>query len=317
MNDVPEDRVPTTPRGKHQIDILGFPMDLGADRRGVGMGPSALRIAGIRRRLVDLGYQVRDLGDIPVEIPESQTISNPRLKFLDEVVDKSGLLASAVLDSLDRGHFPLAMGGDHTVSIGSLAAQSAHCRARGLRPGVLWIDAHADMNDEQTTPSGNIHGMALAVSLGFGEERLTRLLGFSPKLEPEHAFLVGVRSIDQDERKLIRRAGLTVRTMADIDRRGAASVIEEILESLTRDVDAIHVTLDVDAVDPSLAQGVGTPVAGGLTYREAHLIMETIAGCGKLSGLDVAEINPTLDNRNRTAVLTAELVSSCLGKRIL
>ncbi len=303
--------------GKHQIDVIGFPMDLGADRRGVGMGPAALRIAGIRRRLEELGYEVEDRGDIPVEIPESQTVTNPRLKYLEEVLDKSDRLASTVKTSLDRGHFPLAVGGDHTVSIGSVAGLSAHCRDRGLRPGVLWIDAHADMNDEETTPSGNIHGMALAISLGYGEDRLTNLMGFSPKLDPRHAFLVGVRSIDPDERKVIQRAGLTVRTMADIDRRGAAAVIEEILKTLSEEVDAVHVTFDVDAVDPSLAQGVGTPVAGGLTYREAHLIMETVAQCGKLSSMDVAEINPTLDDRNRTAVLTAEMVASCLGKRIL
>ncbi len=307
----------TARHGKHHIDLIGFPMDLGADRRGVGMGPSALRIAGLSGRLADLGYEVTDLGDIPVEIRERQTISNPRLKFLEEVLEKSELLALAVKDSLDRGAFPLAVGGDHTVSIGSVAGLSAHCRDRGLRPGVLWIDAHADMNDEETTPSGNIHGMALAVCLGYGEARLTRLLGFSPKLEPGHTFPVGVRSIDPDERGMIRKAGLHVTTMADIDRRGAAAVIEEILASLRKEVDAIHVTFDVDAVDPSLAQGVGTPVAGGLTYREAHLIMETIAECGKLSSMDVAEVNPTLDNRNQTAVLTAGMVASCLGKRIL
>ncbi len=302
---------------KHRIDLIGFPMDLGADRRGVGMGPSALRIAGLGNRLMDLGYEVRDRGDIPVEIRESQTISNPRLKFVEEVLDKSGRLAHAVRHSLDQGRFPLALGGDHTVSIGSVAGLSAHCRDRGLVPGVLWIDAHADMNNETTTPSGNIHGMALAVSLGLGEERLTNLLGFSPKIVPEHVFVVGVRSVDPEEKGMIRRAGINVRTMADIDRRGVAPVIEEILRALREQVDMIHVTLDVDAVDPSVAQGVGTPVAGGLTYREAHLIMETIAECGKLSSMDVAEINPALDDRNRTAVLTAEMLASCLGKRIL
>ncbi|MFO7783285.1 MAG: arginase [Thermodesulfobacteriota bacterium] len=301
----------------HRIDMIGFPMDLGADRRGVGMGPTALRIAGIQRRLEELGYGVRDCGDIPVEIRESQAVSNPRLKYVEEVLEKSVLLASAVRESLDKGRFPLAMGGDHTVSIGSVAGLSAHCRARGLRLGVLWIDAHADMNDEETTPSGNIHGMALAVSLGFGHEQLTNLLGFSPKLEPQNVFLVGVRSIDPDERKIIRKAGISVYTMTEIDRRGMAQVIEEILRSLIESVDVIHVTFDVDSVDPSLAQGVGTPVPGGLTYREAHLIMETIAECGKLSSMDVAEINPTLDDRNRTAILTAEIVASCLGKRIL
>lgn len=304
-------------QGPHMIDLIGFPMDLGADRRGVGMGPTALRIAGIQKRLEDLGYGVNDCGDIPVEIRESQKVSNPRLKYVEEVLEKSALLSSAIKDSLDRNSFPLAMGGDHTVSIGSVAGLSAHCRTRGLFPGVLWIDAHADMNDEETTPSGNIHGMALAVSLGFGHERLTNLFGFSPKLDPKNAFLIGVRSIDPGERNVIQKAGVSVYTMTEIDRRGMAPVIEEILESLMEKVDLIHVTFDVDAVDPSLAQGVGTPVPGGLTYREAHLIMETIAECGKLSSMDVAEINPTLDNRNRTAVITAELVASCLGKRIL
>ncbi len=300
-----------------RIDIIGFPMDLGADRRGVGMGPSALRIAGIEDRLQDLGYEVEDQGDIPVEIRESQRITNPNLKYVEEVLDKSERLALSVKRSLDEGHFPLTVGGDHTVSIGSVAGISAHCRERGLRPGVIWIDAHADMNDEETTPSGNIHGMALAISLGFGERRLTHLLGFSPKLEPERTFLIGVRSIDPEEISVIRKSGITVRTMADIDRRGVASVIEEILDTLREEADAVHVTFDVDAVDPSLALGVGTPVPGGFTYREAHLIMETIAECGKLCSMDVAEINPTLDNRNRTAVLAAEIVASCLGKRIL
>lgn len=301
----------------HQIDIIGFPMDLGAERRGVSMGPTALRIAGIQRLLEGLGYEVRDCGDIPVEIRERQEVQNPKLKYVDEVLRKTSLLATAVKDSLDRGRFPLAMGGDHTVSIGSLAGLSAYCRAGGLRPGVIWIDAHADMNDPQTTPSGNIHGMSLAVSLGFGHEPLTNLMGFSPKLEPENTFLVGVRSIDQDERKVIRKAGIPVYTMTEIDRRGIAGVIEEILTSLMDQVDCIHVTFDVDAVDPSVAQGVGTPVQGGLTYREAHLIMETVAECGKLGSMDVAEINPTLDDRNRTAILSAEIVASCLGKRIL
>lgn len=299
------------------VEIIGFPMDLGSDRRGVDMGPSALRIAGISARLESLGYTVADRGDLPVEIRERQTVSDPRLKYLDEIVRASATLADTVRSALDRGRFPLCIGGDHSLSLGTLAGISAHCRQANRKLGVLWIDAHADMNTDRTTPSGNIHGMPMAAALGWGAEALTGLMGFSPKVRASDAVLIGMRQIDPGEKETIRKAGVSVYTMSDIDRRGIADIVDHALLDLAGRVDHLHVSLDLDAVDPSVVEGVGTPVPGGLSYREAHLIMETIAECGCMRSMDVAEVNPILDHRNRSAAFAAELVASSMGQRIL
>lgn len=308
--------MPVQVKKKH-IDIIGFPMDLGADRRGVDMGPSALRIAGIEAKLRNMGYAVSDLGDVHIRTKETQNIANPRLKYLDEIVRASEILAQMVEGTLQKGRFPLCIGGDHSMSIGSIAGIASYCRKNDGTLGVIWIDAHSDMNIEDTTTSGNIHGMPMAASLGMGNEKLTDLLGFAPKVRPENCALIAIRSIDNLEKKNIRRVNLPVYTMSDIDRKGAYGIIDEVLRSLEERVDHIHVSFDLDGLDPSVATGVGTPVPGGLTYREAHLIMETIAERGGMGSMDVAEINPILDHKNESAEFTAEIVASVMGKRIL
>jgi arginase len=316
MKEARNQRAETAGNGQ-TVDLIGFPMDLGADRRGVDMGPSALRIAGIAEKLAALGYRVRDLGDVPVEIKERQEAGDPRLKYLKEILRASVVLAERTGTSLEAGHFPLCIGGDHSMSLGSLAGIAAHCRSRRARLGVIWVDAHADMNTEETSPSGNIHGMPMAAALGKGPAALTGLLGFSPKVRPTDAVLIGMRQIDAGERELIRSLGLPVYTMTDIDRRGIADIVDNALVRLARRVDHLHVSFDLDAVDPSVVEGVGTPVPGGLSYREAHLIMETIAECGCMGSLDIAEVNPILDHRNRSAAFAVELIASAMGLRIL
>ncbi len=310
---IPPDRLSI----KTGIDLIGFPMDLGADRRGVDMGPSALRIACLPDRLQQMGYSVIDHGDIAIEGRERLLIENPCLKYLSAIVNKSEILAERVVQTLTAGRFPLCIGGDHTIALGSIAGIAAHCAKTGRTPGVIWIDAHADMNTDKTTQSGNIHGMSLAASMGIGHTRLTDLLGFAPKIKPEHCALIAVREVDPGERDTIRKAGLPVYTMTDIDRRGIGLIIDEILQTMLRSVQHLHVSFDLDSVDPSLAQGVGTPVAGGLSYREAHLLMETIADCGCMSSMDLAEVNPILDQANTSAQLAVELITSIMGKRIM
>jgi len=302
---------------KPSIELIGFPMDLGTDRRGVGMGPSALRIAGISEKLAALGYRVIDRGDIAIKGKERQRIDDPHLKYLDEIVRTSTLLARQVEKALMRGHFPLCVGGDHSMAIGTTAGIAAFCRSRSLTPGIIWIDAHADMNSAATTPSGNIHGMPMAVALGVGDWQLTGLLGFTPKVQPENCALIALRSIDPLEKITIRDLKVPATTMSDIDRCGVDPLIRGILKDLMTRVNHLHVSFDLDSVDPSVAGGVGTPVPGGLTYREAHLLMEIIAECGCMASLEVAEINPILDRRNQSAIFASDIIASSLGKRIL
>ena len=299
------------------IDIIGLPMDLGADRRGVDMGPSALRIAGIEQKLKAIGYQVSDKGDILLESKETQKITNPNLKYLDEIVRASEILAEKTENSLENEHFPFCIGGDHSIALGSIAGISSYCRKKNLTLGVIWIDAHSDMNTEETTPSGNIHGMPMAASLGLGNSQLVNLMGFSPKIRPENCALIAIRSIDKLEKKNIRSVNVPVYTMTDIDRRGAYNVIDEVLYALKDRVDHIHVSFDIDSVDPTVAMGVGTLVQGGLTYRETHIIMETIAERGGMGSMDIAEINPILDHKNESAEFASEIAASIMGKRIL
>lgn len=299
------------------VDVIGFPMDLGADRRGVDMGPSALRIAGIEEKLKTLGYNVTDLGDIVIRNQERQKVKLTKLKYLKEIVKTSEVLAKKVERSLDSGHFPLCLGGDHSMGIGTIAGIASHCKKEKKRLGVIWIDAHSDMNTDETTPSGNIHGMPVAASLGLGSNELTSIGGISPKLKAENFYLIGIRSIDTLERGLIKELGLPVYTMTDVDRKGVNFLINKILKELKQNVDHIHISFDLDSVDPSIAPGVGTPVPGGLSYRETHLIMETVAECGCMSSLEVAEVNPILDDKNKSAEFAAELVASSMGLRIL
>lgn len=299
------------------VDLIGFPMDLGADRRGVDMGPSALRIAGLTERLESLGYIIIDDGDISIQIRERQSVKNPKLKYLDEILKTSKLLAQKVEKSLAQNHFPLCIGGDHSMGIGTIAGISSFCRKNKLKLGVIWIDAHADMNTDKTTPSGNIHGMPLAASLGLGHTKLANFYGFSPKLKPENCSLIGVRSIDEFEKRNIKQLNLSVYTMSDVDKLGIHRIIARVLKQFQEKVDHIHVSFDLDSVEPTLAPGVGTPVPGGLSFRESHLLMESIAECGCMSSLEVTEVNPILDDKNKSAVFAAELVASSMGQRIL
>ncbi len=299
------------------VHVIGFPMDLGADRRGVDMGPSALRIAGIDNRIRRLGYEVHDEGDVPVSRQEVLTIGNPNLKYLGQIAESCDNLARSVKRVLDQGGFPLVLGGDHSMSIGTIAGIAGHCREQNKRLGVIWIDAHADINTADTSPSGNIHGMPVAVSIGIGARELTGVGGEFKKLEPENIVMIGLRSVDFGEKQIIREKNITSYTMTDIDKLRIDRVVEEALEYLGDRVDHIHVSFDLDSVDPSIVPGVGTPVPGGLTYREAHLAMEIIAERGALSSLEVAEVNPILDTKNQSAVFAAELVASVMGKRIL
>lgn len=299
------------------VNLIGFPMDLGADRRGVDMGPSALRIAGISQQLQSLGYQIIDDGDISIQIRERQKIKNPKLKYLDEILKTSTLLAEKVEKALMQNHFPLCIGGDHSMGLGTIAGIASYCRKNKLKLGVIWIDAHADMNTDKTTPSGNIHGMPLAASLGLGNKKLVSFLGFAPKLDSENCVLIGVRSIDEFEKKIIKESNVMVYTMSDVDKIGIHRIIAHVLNQFQEKVDHIHVSFDLDSVDPVLAPGVGTPVPGGLSYRESHLLMESIAECGCMSSLEVTEVNPILDEKNKSAEFAAELIASSMGKRIL
>jgi arginase len=302
---------------KEKISVIGFPMDLGSGRRGVDMGPSALRIADLENKLRELGYIVDDLGDVFIEIMERQEIGDSKLRYLSEVLKTSHTLAEIVEGELDKGNFPLCIGGDHSMALGTIAGIASHCKKENKSFGVIWIDAHTDMNTDKTTPSGNIHGMPLAASMGLGHKSLVDFYGFSPKLKPENCTLIGIRSVDRAEKENIRKLNPTVYTMSDIDKLGIHRVISKVLKQFRKQVDHIHVSFDVDSVDPSVAPGVGTPVKGGLDYREAHLLMETIAECGCMSSLEVAEVNPVLDNQNTSAIFAAELIASSMGQRIL
>ncbi|HTP11991.1 MAG TPA: arginase [Bacteroidota bacterium] len=297
------------------IHLIGVPMDLGAGRRGVDMGPSAVRIAGVGEKLQHLGHTVVDEGDIVIKPPEQQKIRNDKLRYLTEIVRACTILSTKIDKILEGSGFPLVIGGDHSIAIGTIAGVSSFARSRDKRPGVLWIDAHGDMNTDATTPSGNIHGMPLAASLGLGALELTSVGGDFRKVDPKDVVLIAVRDLDEGERENIRKLGVNIFTMEQIDRYGMAVVMEKALRKLNK-ADVLHVSFDLDSVDPSVAPGVGTPVKGGLDYREAHLIMETLYEHGKVNSLEFVEVNPILDNRNQSAEFATELILSFFGKRI-
>jgi arginase len=302
---------------RSEIAIIGAPLDLGAGRRGVDMGPSAVRVANLNERLRALGYTVRDLGNIAVDQPERAAVGHERARYLAEIVRASRRLAGVVGWAADGGATPLVLGGDHSVAIGTISGMARHLRRRKQALGLLWIDAHADMNTPESSPSGNVHGMPLACVIGLGPRELTHLFGFAPKVEPRNVALVGVREVDQLEKPHVRNSGVRAFTMRDIDERGMRAVIVEALEIACAGTAGIHVSFDMDAVDPREAPGVGTPVRGGISYREAHLAMETVCDSGKLVSMEVVEVNPVIDEVNRTAQLAVELVLSAMGKRIL
>jgi len=300
-----------------KIRMIGAPLDLGSGRRGVDMGPSALRVAGLERKLEDLGHTVEDAGDLEVEIPETQAVGDPKLRYAETIMRAAEELAVRCQGALDSGYMPLVLGGDHSIAIGSLAGTVAHFRAKKQELGVVWVDAHGDMNTSATTPSGNIHGMSLAIALGMGDRRFTEMHGAAPKVRPEHVALVGTRDLDRGERETIKRSGIRVFTMREIDELGIREVMNRAIEAVTRGTSGICVQFDTDVIDPSVAPGTGTPVRGGLSYREAHLVMETLYDSGAVRAVDFVEINPILDERNRTAELGVELLLSLFGKRIL
>jgi arginase len=296
-----------------RIRIIGAPMDLGADRRGVDIGTSAIRHAGLNDRLRRLGHIVHDKGNLAIPQPESQPIGNPNVKYLEPIVRASEELAQLVTLTLQEDEFPLVLGGDHSIALGSISGvASVHKNV-----GVLWIDAHGDFNTDETTPSGNIHGMILAALAGLGHQRLTGIAGWMPKLNKQKIVIVGARDLDEREKELLCTNAIHVFTMSEIDRRGIWDVMQEALAIAGQGNQGIHLSLDMDALDPTEAPGVGTPVRGGLTYREAHLAMELISDSGQLVAMDVVEVNPILDRENATALLAVELACSALGKKIL
>jgi arginase len=282
------------------------------------MGPSAFRIAGLGERLTALGYTVVDKGDLLAPIPETRQERDERKKYIGDIAKVCEKLYQRALETLDAGALPLVLGGDHSVAAGSVAAAAAWARQTGdRRMGLLWIDAHGDMNTPATSPSGNVHGMPLAALLGPDPQELARIGGFSPKVLPEHTVLVGVRNLDEREKQLVRDSHVHVFTMKDIDRQGIASIAEQAVKLAGTGTAGIHVSFDMDVCDPAIAPGVGTPVKGGLDYREAHMMMEIVADSGRLTSLDLVEVNPTLDVRNATAQLGTELALSALGMKIL
>jgi len=291
------------------VRLIGVPMDLGQSLRGVDMGPSAVRYAGLADELRRIGRDVEDQGNVAVPV-RNRIVDQADRSFLPAVREVCTGTYHLVRDAIEEGVFPLVLGGDHSLALGTVGGASHH-----RRTGVLWIDAHGDVNTLETSPSGNVHGVPLAALLGHGDPTLTTIGRDEPKIRPEDTALVGVRDLDQPEREFLREQDITVCTMREVDERGMAVVVRDLLDRL--EPEALHVSLDLDSLDPQVAPGVGTPVTGGFSYREAHLLMEVLSESGRVASADVVEVNPILDERNRTARLTVELISSLLGKSIL
>ena len=304
------------PHGK-KIRVIGVPLDLGQSRRGVDMGPSAVRVAGLEARLEALGHDVEDGGNIPVAIAEQKKEGRANAKYLKEITETCTKHAELIVKTLEAGKIPLVLGGDHSVAAGTVAGVAEFERRKNEKIGLIWVDAHADMNTPETSPSGNVHGMPLAALVGLGPPELANILNFSPKVAAENCVLVGARDIDAAEKENIRKAGIEVFTMRDIDERGMRAVMEEALRLAGRDTVGYHVSLDMDWIDPEDAPGVGTPVRGGATYREAHLAMEIIADHARMLSFEIVEVNPVIDEHNQTADLAVELAISAFGKKIL
>ncbi|MCF7620115.1 arginase [Bacillus sonorensis] len=301
-----------------KISMIGVPMDLGQLRRGVDMGPSAIRCAGVNERLESLCDDIEDLGDITIgqredEKEGGQPASEEELRNLKAITSASVKLAQTVDKMVASGSFPLVLGGDHSIAIGTLAGLTKHYQ----NLGVIWYDAHADVNTKETSPSGNIHGMPLAISMGIGHERLTGIYGDGAKVKPENIVIIGARSLDDGEKKLIRDRGIKVYTMHEIDRLGMTRIMEETIEYLRERTDGVHLSLDLDALDPNDAPGVGTPVAGGISYRESHLAMEMLEESNLITSAEFVEVNPILDEKNRTAETAVALMGSLFGEKLL
>jgi arginase len=303
---------------KKSIRVIGIPLDLGQRRRGVDMGPSAMRVAGLDAKLESLGHDVEDAGNINITLPDQKNFGDAHARYLHEITATCTKLADEVLHTLDEEKVPLSIGGDHSLAAGSVSGVAEYYRREGHGIGLIWIDAHSDINTPNTSPSGNVHGMPLAALMGLnGLDPLARIYDWSPKVRPDNCVLVGIRDVDMAEKENIRRAGIEVFTMRDIDERGMRTVMEEALRLAGRGTVGYHISLDMDWVDPEDAPGVGTRVPGGATYREAHLAMEIIADHGRMTSMDIVEVNPVIDEYNRTAELAVELASSAFGKKIL
>ncbi|HEV2381912.1 MAG TPA: arginase [Terriglobia bacterium] len=300
-----------------KVRILGVPLDLGQERRGVDMGPSAIRAAGLNSVLKGLNHHVEDAGNVPVKLAEEQHFGDRRAKYLNEISETCEDVARRICQTLEEGQFPISLGGDHSVAVGTVSGISKFYREREQTIGLIWIDAHGDMNTPESSPSGNVHGMPFASLLGIGPEALTSIFNFAPKVQAKDCVLVGVRDVDAQERKQIHGSGVNVFTMRDIDELGMRLVMQRSLDLATRDTAGVAISFDMDVVDPDEAPGVGTAVPGGMTFREAHLAMEIIADSKKMASLEIVEVNPILDTLNRTAALAVGLVSSALGKKIL
>ncbi len=296
-----------------RISLIGVPLDLGADRRGVDMGPSAIRYAKVREKLQGLGYEVDDKGDILTDRPDSCYRDGSSLKYLDEIERVNTELCRMVAGEMDKGRFPLVLGGDHSIAIGTISGVLQHKK----QLGVIWFDAHGDINTADTSPTGNIHGMPVAVGFGLGHERLTGVGGRAAILDPKKFVMIGVRDLDPGEKVLLKQLGVTVYTMHEVDMLGMAKVMEEAIRRVSCDTDGVHVSFDMDVMDPLHAPGVGTPVFGGLTYRESHLAMELIAAANIVTSAEFVEINTVLDHRNQTAKVAVALIGSLLGERVL
>lgn len=297
------------------IEILGVPLDLGANLRGATMGPDAVRIAHLKKRIEDLDLTVCDSGDLMIPVRESLGEADVANRYLEPIASVCELLARKVRGSMEKGHFPLILGGDHSIAMGTITGLAQVCQAQNKRLGVVWIDAHADMNTPDSSPSGNIHGMPLSALLGTGHDRLVQLGGFSPKLQPDQVALIGIRNIDGKERAAVRESGVHYYTMRQVDELGLFRVMREVLDKMHADV--LHLSCDMDGVDPLYAPGVSTPVSGGLSYREMHLALEMLADTGKLACMEFVELNPAHDTGHKTANLVVELALSALGKAIV
>lgn len=299
---------------KLEMSIIGVPMDFGQNRRGVDMGPSAMRYAGAIQRLEALGHDVTDEGDIRIGQTTADHDTNTKLRNLPEVIETSTKLADKVSEVISNKRFPLVLGGDHSIAIGTLAGLAKNYE----NLGVIWYDAHADMNTEETSPSGNIHGMPLAVSMGLGHADLVNIHDYAPKVKPENVVIIGARSVDPGERELIKEKGMKVFTMHEIDKLGMTEVMNQAMWYLRdREVDGVHLSLDLDGLDPLYTPGVGTPVPGGISYRESHLAMEMLASSNLITSAEFVEVNPILDEKNKTADVAVALMGSLFGESLV
>jgi|LauGreDrversion4_2_1035121.scaffolds.fasta_scaffold05075_6 arginase len=299
------------------VQIIGVPLDLGANMRGANMGPSAIRIADLHQKISVLGYQPHDIGDLPVPVRDTLPASATQERFRSQIVAACRDLEREVHTALSADHIPIVLGGDHSIAIGTIAGVSRYFREREQSIGLIWIDAHADCNTPDSSPSGNIHGMPLSIALGHGHPDLVAIGGQGPKVRPENVALIGIRTLDGAEKDILRRSGIRYFTMREIDERGMHAVMKDAVAAASRGTSAIHLSFDIDGIDPASAPGVSTPVTGGLSYREAHLALEMIADTGMLRSMEFVELNPMTDHAHKTAQLTVELVQSALGKAIV